>query len=227
MDVDISGEVEPLSDGLLVLRYLFGFEGTSLTSGAVATDASRADASAIETYLASSEASLDIDGNGTTDALTDGLLALRYLFGFSGQSLTDGAVASDAMRYSADDIETYIESLNTALFNPNKLVLSISYSASIVNDVAQNGSQFTTYITNNSTKSVSLVRFTLVRNDETIDVTTTDQSLLGGDGILEPDEAAGIQITAGAFGLQLPFYTNYYYLHPETGEEGVRTVTWD
>jgi hypothetical protein len=31
---------------------------------------------------------LDIDGNGAADALTDGLLVLRYLFGFTEASLT-------------------------------------------------------------------------------------------------------------------------------------------
>ena len=33
---------------------------------------------------------LDIDGNGATAALTDGLLVLRYLFGFTGATLTAG-----------------------------------------------------------------------------------------------------------------------------------------
>jgi len=36
---------------------------------------------------------LDIDHDGVVDALTDGLLALRYLFGFGGVSLTAGAVS--------------------------------------------------------------------------------------------------------------------------------------
>ena len=44
----------------------------------------------------SSEAdfSFDIDGDGETEALTDGLLVLRYLFGFSGTTLSEGAVSS-------------------------------------------------------------------------------------------------------------------------------------
>ena len=37
-------------------------------------------------------ATLDIDGNGTLNALTDGLLVLRSQFGFSGATLTTGAV---------------------------------------------------------------------------------------------------------------------------------------
>jgi hypothetical protein len=35
--------------------------------------------------------SLDIDGNGTYDAMTDGILVLRYLFGVRGAALTDRA----------------------------------------------------------------------------------------------------------------------------------------
>jgi hypothetical protein len=44
--------VTPLTDGLLVLRYLFGFTGAALTSGAVDTaNCTRCDAAAIGTYL--------------------------------------------------------------------------------------------------------------------------------------------------------------------------------
>jgi len=52
----------------------------------------------------------DIDQNGSFDALTDGLILLRYAFGLRGDSLVSGAIASDANRTSALDIEVYIES---------------------------------------------------------------------------------------------------------------------
>jgi len=54
---------------------------------------------------------LDIDANGSFDALTDGLIILRYAFGLRGQSLIDDVISEDAMRAEATDIETYIESL--------------------------------------------------------------------------------------------------------------------
>jgi hypothetical protein len=54
---------------------------------------------------------LDIDANGSVDALSDGLIILRYLFGLRGQSLIDGVISEDAMRAEAADIETYIETL--------------------------------------------------------------------------------------------------------------------
>ena len=55
--------------------------------------------------------SLDIDGNGKAEPLTDGLLVIRYLFGFSGESLIQGAVASDATRKEADEIAAAVEAL--------------------------------------------------------------------------------------------------------------------
>jgi DNA-binding beta-propeller fold protein YncE len=54
----------------------------------------------------------DIDGDGEKLALTDGLLLLRYLFGFTGDTLTAGAVDStNCTRCTAPAIEAYIESL--------------------------------------------------------------------------------------------------------------------
>ena len=54
---------------------------------------------------------LDIDANGSVDALTDGLIILRYLFGLRGQALISDVIPEDAMRAEASDIETYIETL--------------------------------------------------------------------------------------------------------------------
>jgi hypothetical protein len=66
----------------------------------------------VEANVAASTTSFaDIDGNGNVDALTDGLMLLRYLFGLSGASLIDSAVATGATRSTAADIEAYIQSL--------------------------------------------------------------------------------------------------------------------
>ena len=51
---------------------------------------------------------LDIDGNNVPDAMTDGVLLTRYLLGFRGNRLIDGAVAAGAPRSSASDIESFI-----------------------------------------------------------------------------------------------------------------------
>jgi ferredoxin len=108
-DVDQSLKAQPLTDGLLVIRHLFGFSGDSLTSGAVASDASRDSSEAIASYLTDADAQLDIDGDSESKPLTDGLLLIRYLFGFSGDSLVSGAIGSDARRSTAEAVEAYIK----------------------------------------------------------------------------------------------------------------------
>jgi hypothetical protein len=55
---------------------------------------------------------LDIDGDGECDALTDGLLGLRYLFGFRGAVLVTGAVdVANCTRCDAASIEAYLAGL--------------------------------------------------------------------------------------------------------------------
>ena len=108
-DVDENLEAKPLTDGLLVIRHLFGFSGDSLTSGAVSGGASRGSSGAIAGYLTDAVSELDIDGDGESKPLTDGLLLIRYLFGFSGDSLISGAIGSGATRDTAEEVEAYIE----------------------------------------------------------------------------------------------------------------------
>ena len=50
-----------------------------------------------------------IDGSGDVTALTDGLLLIRYFFGFRGDSLICGAVGTDATRTTSSEIEDYIK----------------------------------------------------------------------------------------------------------------------
>ncbi len=57
-------------------------------------------------------ATLDVDGDGTTAPLTDGLLVLRFLFGFSGPTLTTGAVGMGCTRCTAPQIESYLQGLS-------------------------------------------------------------------------------------------------------------------
>ena len=53
-------------------------------------------------------ADLDVDGNGVVDPLTDGLLGLRYMFGFRGATLITGAVGAGCTRCTAPAIEAYL-----------------------------------------------------------------------------------------------------------------------
>jgi hypothetical protein len=61
--------------------------------------------------VASFRATIDVDGNGKADALTDGLLILRYLFGVRGDALVSGVLDPLATRTTAAAIEAYLKNL--------------------------------------------------------------------------------------------------------------------
>jgi len=110
LDVDGDGEYDALTDGLVVLRYLFGLTGNALVNGAVGSGATRKDAAAILSYLHTVRTKLDVDDNNQTDALGDGLMILRYLFGLRGTALVSGAIGQGSIKDAAQ-IGTYIQSL--------------------------------------------------------------------------------------------------------------------
>jgi hypothetical protein len=115
IDLDGNGAYDALTDGLLLLRGMFGLTGDALTGGTVASNATYTAAVDIESRIATLGDLADVDGNGQIDALTDGLLTLRYLFGLEGDTLINGVVAADATRTSAADIEAHLASLMPAL----------------------------------------------------------------------------------------------------------------
>ena len=106
-DLDGNDNVDALTDGLLLLRHAFDLRGEGLTEGAVASDSSLTP-SQIEARIVSAYTIADIDQSGEVDALTDGLLLLRYLFDLRGESLIVGAVANHGSRTTSDAIEQYI-----------------------------------------------------------------------------------------------------------------------
>lgn len=109
-NIDRNGEVDALTDGLVSLRFAFGFTGDTLITDAIAADAELTTAAEIEAEFEAVMAVIgDIDDNAQVDALTDLLLLLRYLFGFSGPPLIVDAVAADAQRTTAEEIEAYIQ----------------------------------------------------------------------------------------------------------------------
>ena len=55
---------------------------------------------------------LDVDGSGEVTALSDGLMILRALFGFQGETLVDGALG-DCLECDPADIEGYVTKLST------------------------------------------------------------------------------------------------------------------
>ena len=82
-----------MTDGVLVLRYLFGFRDATLIASAMGPLCDRCEADEIEDYIESILPLLDIDDNADVEPLTDGVLILRYLFGFRDAALVIDAVA--------------------------------------------------------------------------------------------------------------------------------------
>ena len=115
LDIDGNGQYDALTDGLLLLRGMFGLDGTALVTGTIASDAAYTESVDIESRIATLGELADIDGNGQIDALTDGLLTLRYLFGLEGDTLINGVIAADATRTSAEEIESHLKNLMPAL----------------------------------------------------------------------------------------------------------------
>jgi hypothetical protein len=111
IDIDGNGQYDALTDGLLLLRSMFGIDGNALVSGTIASNASITSAQDILIEIDRLGMLLDVDGNGQIDALTDGLLILRYLFGLEGDTLIAGVVAQDATRATSVEIQAHLAGL--------------------------------------------------------------------------------------------------------------------
>jgi hypothetical protein len=110
LDIDGDGRYDALTDGLLVLRYLLGLSGTSMIDRVVGSGAQRTTAAQISAYLDTMRSALDVDGNGQADALSDGLIIMRFMFGMRGATMTDGAISAAATR-TPSQIESYLRAL--------------------------------------------------------------------------------------------------------------------
>ena len=111
VDVDGNGVFDPLTDGLLLLRWMFELRGDPLIAGVIAPNAEYTSSAEIDARILGLSNKLDVDNNGTIDALTDGLLILRYLFGITEEALIQGVVGAGSLRNTSTDIATYIDLL--------------------------------------------------------------------------------------------------------------------
>lgn len=111
-DADGNGQADALTDGILILRHMFGFTGDALTDRAVAPGSARPDGAAVNQFLNGDALLptnwLDVDGDGRVDALTDGVLIGRGLFGFTGENLVRDALAPGAVRREAREVLEFI-----------------------------------------------------------------------------------------------------------------------
>ena len=123
-DIDNDGNADALTDGLLLLRYTFGLRGNSLLEGAISENSTLSTAE-VESSIEDSLGIADIDGDNQVDALTDGLILLRYLFGLTGDPLIVGAISQGATRSSYTDISAYLISyMPNALNEPSTVIVS-------------------------------------------------------------------------------------------------------
>lgn len=109
-DIDGNGKLDALTDGLMFLRFAFGVvDADFLLVGAVDPATSLTSQQILENARFVNRSIGDIDGDGSVDALTDGILLLRYAFDVSPSNLIAGAVSSNGTRTTAEEITAYIE----------------------------------------------------------------------------------------------------------------------
>ena len=111
LDLDSNGEYDALTDGLLLLRRMFGLTGDALVSGVIADNSTYPYSDDVESHFNTLGDLVDIDGDGSIDALTDGLVTLRYLFGLRGEVLVGDVISNNASRNSSAKVEARIELL--------------------------------------------------------------------------------------------------------------------
>ncbi len=96
VDADANNNLSAMTDGVLALRWMLGMTGTAATRGATGASPGRTDPTLIADHLVAQR--MDIDGDSSVDAVTDGLLLLRSLLGFSGDAVIAGALSPCATR---------------------------------------------------------------------------------------------------------------------------------
>jgi len=113
LDLDRDGYVNASTDGLLLLRAMLGFRGSSLVNEAVNGCGMRLSADDIASVVAQYARSNTVNADGVGQppasfATTDALLFLRYMLGLRGSALVAGAVDLTRGYYSASAIEQYL-----------------------------------------------------------------------------------------------------------------------
>ncbi len=68
---------------------------------------------------------LDLDGNGTIDPSTDGMLLLRAILGYRGTALTAGALAPNALRTAPEAIQAHLTAMPLDFDGDGRLSLGV------------------------------------------------------------------------------------------------------
>jgi hypothetical protein len=107
-DIDKNGSADALTDGLIILRHLFDVSGNDLVDGVVASDSPLLEHQLLQSLYETLTVA-DIDNSGHVDALTDGLIILRYLFDVKGSDLINGVVYPGAKRTGHGEITSFMK----------------------------------------------------------------------------------------------------------------------
>jgi hypothetical protein len=167
-DVDFDGTTDALTDGLLILRYAFGIRGSSLTDDVISNQ-SDLSPSEVESRIESTLPMSDIDGNGEVDALTDGLILMRYLFNIKDESMISDAVANDASRTSVLEIYQHLIDHMPGVYSgglPNSLVINeaVSSNSSFEDEDGDSPDWFELY--NNKSTAIDLTGWTVTDDED-------------------------------------------------------------
>ncbi|MEO7254057.1 MAG: hypothetical protein ABIZ64_07430, partial [Casimicrobium sp.] len=91
-DIDGDGACNASTDAVLMMRYLSGMRGATLTANlSFDPSAARQSPQAIADYLGALGATLDVDGDGKLLSVTDGLMFWRYAKARTGPALITAA----------------------------------------------------------------------------------------------------------------------------------------
>lgn len=90
---------------------MLGLTGDALVSGVIADNSTYPYSDDVESHFNTLGDLVDIDGDGSIDGLTDGLVTLRYLFGLRGEVLVGDVISNNASRNSSAKVEARIELL--------------------------------------------------------------------------------------------------------------------
>jgi alpha-tubulin suppressor-like RCC1 family protein len=114
LDIDASGvatmpatKYDAATDGVMVLRYLFGYTNSATTANAMGASATR-DAAQINAHLQTIQPLLDINGDGDVKASIDGLIIVRYMIGLRSTALVANLPIGT---FTVSEIETRISRL--------------------------------------------------------------------------------------------------------------------
>jgi hypothetical protein len=165
-DFDGSCDADALTDGLILLRAGFDLRGEYLISNVMHPDATLT-AAEVEARIENAASITDIDSNGGFDALTDGLLLLRYLFDFRGQNLVSDVLSQTATRTSGDAIAQYIEQYMPNCINDTTPPVIISADTAIVIDENSGAGQlvYTAMAIDTGFHGAEYITFSLINED--------------------------------------------------------------